>query len=250
MAENQPLDKLRDMLKAKPTKALWEALCEKLDDWKDLDELEDKIIPELEDDLGQWPMALRITPEYWVERLLEGDYVPQISISRVLDLRCRSLELEDAELLGESPELKYIRHLNLAYNGLDDQGTRVLVQSEFISNLEILDLAGNSVGVHGVDAICKSEYLESLRHLDLTGNWVDIQAANLLASTESLPKLEVLVLRGNPLRTAGMKILADSEHLHDAIKCVWQEEIAQISSFGRDDHEDTVDLSLNNSEQE
>ncbi|MEM1348463.1 MAG: hypothetical protein AAGI01_07915 [Myxococcota bacterium] len=201
----------------------WTELCRKIDAWEDPDELENVLLPYVEEHLVDWPEALRQAPSFWIDQLLEGEHVPHFQIVRTLDLRCLNIVLEDAELLAESPEMEHVSHLNLAYNGLQSEGTIALAHAPVVRNLISLDLAGNSIDLAGIVALCSSDNLVNLHHLDLTGNWVDDEGACAIAEAEHFANLETLVLRGNPIHAEGAKALAESSALAESIRKKWRE---------------------------
>ena len=223
MLDDERLLSLRPLLDEPPTIKTWRALTEQLEAWEDEDELEERLLPELEPALERWDDRLRRAHASWVARLLEGEYVPHLKIVRELDLRSMGLDVEDAELLAESAELSGLTRLLLPYNGMQDDGTICLANTSILSNLELLDLAGNSVGTEGVLAIARSAHLGKLKHLDLTGNWVGDEAAIALASSAHLTQLEALVLRGNPVRAEGARALATSSILPESIREHWRD---------------------------
>jgi hypothetical protein len=219
------LQELRDLAQGQPSSRAWSILCNKLEKVPE-EALRETYIPALNADLeaASWPDALRVTPESWILRFRDGDSIPAMAIVRTLDMRGRLLNVEDAELFAESPELAYITRLNLAYNGLQDDGTCLLAQSEFLDKLEMLDLAGNSIELRGIRALCDATKLSNLRSIDLTGNWVDERAARLIAESPVFANLEHLILRGNPVRVEGARALSESPHLRESIKCMWRDQ--------------------------
>lgn len=225
MGDDQRYDELRELLQdAPPSKKVWQELCDLIEAWEDEDELERDVAPFVDELLTEWSDAQRTAHPLWVERLLEGEHVTPMIIARALDLRCQHLRVEDAELLGESPELLWMTRLNLAYNGLQNEGVIALTASDVIRNLRFLDLSGNSIEAAGIRAIAQCEHLSNLTHLDLTGNWVNDEAAGYLAESEHLANLETLVLRGNPIREDGAAALANSPHLNESIRARWADD--------------------------
>ena len=225
MSDEERFEAFRELLEGKPPSlALWRELCERVEVFADDVALEEEIGPKINDMIEDWDINLRSAPATWIDRLLEGEHVSALIITRKLDLRCQHLMFEDAELLAESPELAWISLLNLAYNGLQDEGLSALVGSEFLANIEWLDLSGNSIEAPGINALAKSPHMTNLRHLDRTGNWVNDAAATYLANSETLKNLETLVLRGNPIREAGAEALANSPFLSAPIRHFWDED--------------------------
>ncbi len=204
----------------KPRRSLWLHLCEIMESLHEEEEIQ-AATERLEPLLESWTPAQRFTPEPWIERLLEGEPLDWMAITRTLDLRGKQIGYVDADLLSQSPELLFIEHLNLAYNGLQNSGTQALLSAPVIANLTHLDLAGNSVEFAGVEALTQCEHLSKLTYLDLTGNWVDDQAAELIAQCPYFSNLETLILRGNPVKQAGAEALAHSPHLKEEIKQKW-----------------------------
>ena len=224
MSDEDRFEAFRELLEGKsPSLALWRELCERVEVFGDDAALEEELGPKINELIEDWDVCLRSAPATWIDRLLEGEHVSALVITRKLDLRCQHLMFEDAELLAESPELLWISHLNFAYNGLQDEGLTALVKSAYLSNVEWLDLSGNSIEAPGINALAKSPHLKNLKHLDLTGNWVNDAAATYLANSESLQHLETLVLRGNPIKTAGAEALANSPFLSAPIRHFWDE---------------------------
>ncbi len=222
MDQDSKLGGIREVIEQGASLKAWREICAMLEQWEDEDDLETRVLPIVDELLIGWDDTLRSAPSYWIDPLLDGEHVPHFKVVRALDLRSKHLVLEDAELLAESPELKYIHWLNLAYNGLQDEGTRALVGSEMIENVRWIDLAGNSVGMMGLRSICNSPYLEHLEHLDMTGNWVDDDGAVIIANSNKMPALRRLILRGNPIHPEGAEALVASEHLHESIKDKWR----------------------------
>lgn len=223
MDENNGSEIFDDLFEAQPTLSLWFKLCARVEELGQEVDLEEEIIPMLNERLADWDDAWRVVPPGWIDLLLDGELVPQLRITRHLDLRRRCLSLEDAELLAESHELSDIRLLNLAYNGFQDEGVVVLMGSEYIRNLTFLDLSGNSVETRGIRAIARSPFVSNLRHLDLTGNWINDKGATHLAESEHLANLKRLILRGNPIHEEGAQALASSPHLAETIKKHWRD---------------------------
>lgn len=223
MDDERQFGDIRSIMQGPMGPTTWMELCRRLDAWEDPDELEDVLLPYVDDHLGDWPDTLRQAPSFWIDQLLEGEHMPHFKIVRSLDLRCLNIVLEDAELLAESPEVEHILHLNLAYNGLQSEGTIALVNAPVVRHLVSLDLAGNSVDLPGVLALCSSDHLVNLHHLDLTGNWVDDEGACAIAEAAHFENLETLVLRGNPIHAAGAKALAESKTLAESIREKWRQ---------------------------
>ena len=203
------------------TESTWTRLCEELELWDDTDALEEHALPHIEERLQEWDDFARVAPPSWIEMLLEGEELPQMAIIRTLDLRRMNLSHEDAEILADAAEIRWVRHLNFAYNGLQNDGVIALTSSQALTNVTWLDLSGNSVEIDGISALANCPDLSRLRHLDLTGNWVTDEAALKLANSENLRHLETLILRGNPIREEGAKALANSPHLHAHIRDKW-----------------------------
>lgn len=225
MLDDERLLDIRPLWDEPPTLKTWKLLTEFLEAREDEDELEDEFIPKLNEDLAltHWEDHLRRPHPLWVERLLQGEYVPHMRVIRTLDLRCMGIDVEIAEVLSDSTELSELTRLLLPYNGLQDEGTIRLANAKVLSQLHTLDLAGNSVATDGVVALTSSPYMSNLKHLDLTGNWVGDAAARALANSEHLKGLETLILRGNPIRLEGAKALAESPTLVDSIRSHWRD---------------------------
>ena len=222
MSDDQRLAPFHELTQGPPTRESWFKLTQLLEAWEDEDELEEQILPALQETFDHWSDAQRVAHEQWIDRLVQGEFVPHMMCIRTLNLECQGIMLQDAELLAESPELQNVTRLRMAYNGLQNEGTSVLVNAEFFKNVYYLDLAGNSVGPPGVLALMESPYMKNLRHLDLTGNWVDDLCARDIAQAEQFQSLEHLILRANPIREEGARALANSELLPDCITSHWK----------------------------
>lgn len=222
MTDDQRLAPFHELASKPPTRASWLALTRLLEAWEDEDELEEHIIPALKETFNHWSDTQRVAHEKWIDRLVQGEFVPHMMCVRTLNLECQGIMLQDAELLAESPELQCITRLLLAYNGLQNEGTGVVVNAEFFKNVYHLDLAGNSVGPPGIMSIIKSAQMTNLRHVDLTGNWVDDDCANDIAQAEQFASLEHLILRANPIKEEGARALANSELLPERITNHWK----------------------------
>lgn len=222
MTDDQRLAPFRELTHKPPTRASWLELTHLCEAWEDEDELEEQIIPALEETFNHWSDVQRVAHEAWIDRLVQGEFVPHLMCVRTLNLECQGIMLQDAELLAESPELQHITRLLLAYNGLQNEGTSVIANAEFFNNVYHLDLAGNSVGPPGVMAVIESPHMKNLRHLDLTGNWVDDLCARDIAQAEQFSDLEHLILRANPIREEGARALANSDLLPEGITSHWK----------------------------
>lgn len=223
MSEADNVTTMSELIKdQKPKQSIWTQLCEsfeKITDEAEIHHAAEQLEPLLAKD---WTYSMRFTPARWIERLLEGDPLDWMIITRSLDLRGKRIGYVDADLLSQSPELLHIRHLNLAYNGLQNAGTRALISTDVVRNLTYLDLSGNSIEFGGIEAMVQCSYLSGLKHLDLTGNWVDDAAAKLIANCEHFSNLETLILRGNPVKQDGAEALSNSPYLNDSIKDKWK----------------------------
>lgn len=222
---DERLAPLTTFLDQPATKKSWIDVAQWLESWENEDELEDEILPAIQDKLEHWSDNLRVAHPKWIDRLLDGEFVPHFYSVRTLNLSCQGILVQEAELLAESPELENITRLLLPYNGLQDEGTEVIANTEIFQNVYHLDLAGNSVGSEGLTALIQSKFMTQLRYLDLTGNWVDNEGAAELADAEHFGNLETLVLRGNPIREDGARALANSNYLADSIKDHWQDHV-------------------------
>lgn len=225
MSEADHLTRMEDLIKdKKPRRSLWLNLCSTFEELQDEQEIEHaarRLEPLLAD--SSWTPVMRFTPDNWVDRLLEGEPLDWMVLTRSLDLRGKQIGYVDADLLSQSPELLHIAHLNLAYNGLQNAGTGALLSSDVLQNLEYLDLSGNSIERDGIEALTNCTHLKNLKHLDLTGNWVDDAAAKMIAECPHFANLEILILRGNPIKADGAKALTESPYLDAHIRQKWED---------------------------
>lgn len=224
MSEADHLTRMEHLIQdEKPRRSLWLSLCSMFEEIEDEQEIE-RIAEALEPRLAasNWTPIMRFTPDNWIARLLEGEPLDWMVLTRSLDLRGKQIGYVDADLLSQSPEILHIEHLNLAYNGLQNAGTGALLSSDVIQNLTYLDLSGNSIERDGIEALTSCAHLENLVHLDLTGNWVDDVAAKMIADCPHFANLETLILRGNPIKADGARALTESPYLDAHIKARWE----------------------------
>jgi hypothetical protein len=215
---------VRSLLYQTPTEERWELLCELLEELADSGVEAEPLCHYAEAQLERWPVALRVMPTRWLNRLLVGQRAEFVSLVRVVSLRRRRLsdeqliglahsgalatvevlELRDAirdsalDMLMDSPQLGRLTTLRLPNNALGRAGEvdplRWLETAMCVPVLERLGLGFNRLGDAGAEQLAQCARLANLRELELYGN--EIQRVEPLF-TGRLERLERLDLKWN-----------------------------------------------------
>jgi hypothetical protein len=190
---------LRSHLQGPTTAAGWKIACDALDGFPP-DALDDQILPYVDGAAKRWPDALRVAPESWVRRTLEGEDLAFWTVVRAVNLSYNYLgDSEVLRLLG-SPRLDRVTILNLDSNRIGTSGGETLASAPGLAMLEELHLSFNGLGDRGLETICRARDFAHLRVLDLEHN--DLRACRGLAGARFMPHLRALNLSQNPLEGA------------------------------------------------
>ncbi len=164
---------LRSHLQGEPTAKRWTIACAALDGFPE-DALDDQIIPYVNGAAKRWPDALRVAPESWVRRTLDGAHLAFWPVVRAIDL---------------------------SYNYLDAREVLRLLNSERLAEVTILNLDSNRIGPKGCEALARAPGLSRLRELRLSFNGIGDGGLQTLCGARDFPQLDVLDLENNDLRT-------------------------------------------------
>jgi hypothetical protein len=159
---------LRACLHGAPTAQSWSEIVRLIDLWPDLTELEEQVIPYAAQHLARWPDALRIAPQAWLTRMLDGEQLPGLSLVRAVVAQGMSLRDAQVAKMAQSPALSQLRALDLMDNDIGPEGVSALLGAVFISTLYVLRLGDNRIGADGAQLIAHSSALKNLRALDLS----------------------------------------------------------------------------------
>lgn len=228
---------LRSLLQRAPSASVWQALCDRLSHewsgapWREMAE------PYTMNLLQRWPIALRVLPRLWAERLLADQPLPWLACARHLnlfELRGVTLELDQVErllhaqawdrlgcgsilhigyparallgLLEAATYLDGVRELELAHNRLEATDCERLLRSYHLGQLQLLDMAYNMLGAPGAAVIARSPYLQQLEALYVRGNHLLVEGARALADAE-FEALRLLGLGGNHIQVQGLEAI-------------------------------------------
>ena len=234
MSRDRLFGELRSLLSRGERKKTWEALCEWVDRFDNV-ELEQIVFPYVEGHVRGWDASLCMAPRAWVQRTLDGEVLPFWGMVRGLDLSYEYLDaqklwsfLESAHVskvevlklqsnrigvrgvrnLTRHGSLGHVRVLDLGFNRIQSQGAKMLAESDIFENLESLLLERNELHASGAIELATAPWMGRLRELDLTGN--DIEATGVKAILQALSReeggggrIERLVLDGNSCDGAG-----------------------------------------------
>jgi hypothetical protein len=219
---------LRARLHGAPSVQSWEEIARLIDRWPDLTELEEQIIPYAAQHLARWPDSMRIAPQEWLTRMLNGERTPGLSLVRGVVAQGMSLRDAHVARMAQLPALSQLRALDLMDNDIGPDGVRALLGAVFISTLSVLRLGDNRIGADGAQLIAHSSALQNLRALDLSNPRQAARAAYAmvrpstnratfgigslgalhLAQSPWLRALEHLDLAYNTLNAAAARVLA------------------------------------------
>lgn len=198
---------LRSLLQRPPTQATWARLCELLDELERA-RLEEEVFPYIEGRARAWPDELRVAPQRWVERAVEGgQVVPFWSVVRALDLSCQYLGAGQVIELLASPRLARVTHLDLSHNRIEERGAVILAQESSILGLVELRLAFNHIGPRGAGTLARAGALEGVEVLELEANDLGERGALALAEASWLGEVRALNLIQNGIGSRGVEAL-------------------------------------------
>lgn len=134
----------------------------------------------------------------------DAEAISELSNSRylqdleTLDLSYNSFGLDGAQLLAESPYLRFLCHLRLDSCQLRQRGLSTLANTFYLTHLHSLSLARNHLNDQCMAALAGWN-LPKLQHLDLSINRVSRLGLVQLLHSPNLSNLESLDLTGNGL---------------------------------------------------
>ncbi len=200
---------LRGFAHGEATPRRWRYLCESLEQWPDLTQLHEVILPYLTGALERWPDAIRVAPTRWLDRLLAGDEVPALVVARKLVFQGKWLGQEGMTRLALAPELEHVREVHLHGSAIGPEALRALGESSsWLYDVHALHIHHNAIGAAGAEALAQAAALNNLKILELA--YADLPAAAITTLGEAAfaPRLHTLTLRHNPLGAAGARHIA------------------------------------------
>lgn len=250
MSDHTLFGELRSLLQMPPTVSRWIELCQLLDAFE-AKTLSGRVMPYVNGSMSAWPDAYRVAPRRWIERIREGEEIPQLACAReiiwrgitnalvgeedfagLIDLPgSPTLEASDimvtVDPLGfdgvvaieRSGCLEHISRLSLPRNQLERGELRVLAGALAVApELKTLELAGCGLGPRDIEALVRRPGFEKLEVLDLEDNRIDSLGLRHLLS-RPWPSLKKLMLGNNRISSSGLEGLEDGvlpgvEHLN------------------------------------
>lgn len=209
---------LRARLHGAPNAQSWEEIVRLLDRWPDLVELEEQIIPYAAQHLARWPDSMRIAPQEWLTRMLDGEQIAGLSLVRTMVAQGMSLRDAQVARMAQIPALKELRALDLMDNDIGPDGVRALLGAVFISTLSVLRLGDNRIGADGAQLIAHSSALQNLRALDLSNPRQAAREAYAMVRRPSQPSIGIGAL--GALHLAQSPWLRALEHLDLAYNAI------------------------------
>lgn len=202
----------------------WEEVCELLESYTE--ELEAAI--SYCQDMLQLPR--RQAPASWVDAMLRGEDVPQLSLCNALSAPSLAHKDEGVRALTQCPHLETLERLEWGRQRVSPEGAHMLAQAPFREHLRSLYLTLNPLEGEGFRAIAKgmpslerlitdnvqlvdwswdgTVWSEALRRLGVSGNRLEAQALEALPGM--FPNLASLDLIGNPMGLAQSLALANA----------------------------------------
>lgn len=201
---------LRSILARKPSEQAWEALTSLLGDATQL-QLQDQLLPYLEQPLKRWPTQLRVAPLAWLDRAISGEPCVQLKLVRRLN----------ASLLSADELISITRRG--CFDGLEgfELGQLVLFPDAFEAWLEAaqgwrlrdLALGGRHITDEQVKLLSQHPMSEGLERLELNAYALSERGVRCLGCSPTLRGLRALVMRRGTLSTAACHALASAAHL-------------------------------------
>ncbi len=172
-----------------------------------------------------WDALHKKAPQRWLNKVMEGEQLPMMSVVMHIDLRQHNLSLKQLQyllqhkhldhvkilridearlsslagiLLAQSPMLQQLQELYLGYNPeLDEMGSAQLFQHGDFSNMQVLSLAGTRFGDESMKQLVGNTTIRQLKHLYLNENTITDRGVNMLSLASNLSTLETLYLYKN-----------------------------------------------------
>ncbi|MEL6341483.1 MAG: hypothetical protein AAFV53_00015 [Myxococcota bacterium] len=127
-----------------------------------------------------------------------------------------------AMALLDADQLPALRALTLRQCQLTDSVVTVLAANVRAKALRHLDLADNGLSDKSAVCVATSRHLRALRHLDLSGNQIAADGARRLAASPNLRALQFFSLDQCPIGRKGNRDLFYSHHLPYEIRARFQ----------------------------
>lgn len=224
---------IRSLVHAQPSAERWVALCQLLLSWPEED-LQQRVLPYVDNHLEQWPSHLKITPKGWIARLNQGVNISALSIVKhihatghqptglllaqlaeldaITDIESltlrENLAPEDFEYFHNWPTLPHLNQLTLQNHQMNTQTIDRLIETFGASRrLQHLDLSHNRMAPSALNALVSNlQHWPTLHSLQLQGNQADEQTGQLLANHIPHANFHALSI-GQNMGTQGMRAL-------------------------------------------
>ena len=242
MSDKVLFGEVRSLLHQPASRSRWMELTHLLDAFAPRI-LVERVIPYVNSSAKDWPDDYRVAPRRWIERLREGEEVPQLACAReiiwqgitnslvgeedvpeLLETREQAamplqasdimikvdpLGFDGAVALERSGCLASITRLSLPRNQLERGGLRIMSSALAAApNLRVLDLSGCRLGPKDMASLVSHGGFERLEVLDLENNSLDSMGARHLLS-RPWPALKRLELSNNRISSSGLEGLED-----------------------------------------
>lgn len=201
---------VRSLLNQTPDAKRWRRLCELLDQFEPA-RLDDMVIPYVEGSVARWPVELRVAPESWMLRAIEGEALLFWSIVRKIDASYHYLDASQALELLQSERLEKVEILDLSSNRIGAVGARTLAGVEWLRSVRWLGMGFNAVGSAGAIALARAEFLDGVEYVDLESNELGEHGIRALSEAGWFSRVKDLSLKRNRFGGAiAMEALLDA----------------------------------------
>lgn len=216
MGASSTFGDLRSLMQQHPSRALWEQLCQMLDE-ADPGEMLELWVPYIRGHQRQWPASLGAAPERWIQTLFAGeDDIPQLSAALSLSVRDRDVGDEEIFELTCSPFVDGLRMLSLGFERrvpwrrerITFGCVRDLIKCAHLKGLKTLHLTGQHLGAESLAALLSPEGLPELQVLDMSYNDLEFLQPSTLAGISH--NLSELALRDTELTLQGITALTEA----------------------------------------
>lgn len=204
---------IRSVLQGHASAGAWRKLCELVERWPP-SSFSTQLSPYLCGGLEQWPEALRVIPQRWVDALLQRADVPWCEIACVLDVAEQRLSLEELQVLTRASSLANVRRVDVSFNDIGQQGAALLAQAPYWTGLTHLRAAGCAFGEEGCGAFARAPWALHLEALSLEDNALGATSLiTLFALPSTWTRLKSLNVSANSVSQGLMKQLGQLQAL-------------------------------------
>ena len=187
---------VRSLLNQAPDAKRWGRLCELLDQF-DPARLDDMVIPYVEGSAARWPAELRVAPESWVLRAIEGEELLFWSIVRKIDVSYHYLDASQILELIQSERLERVELLDLSSNRIGAAGARALTDAEWMRSVQWLGMGFNAIGSAGAIALADAGHLDGVEYVDFESNELGDHGVRALSGAGWFSRVKDLSLKRN-----------------------------------------------------